>query len=30
MLMTAANVIVVAVLCVQVCVLLTRGVDRDV
>jgi len=30
MLMTAANVVVVAVLCVQVCVLLTRGIDRDV
>jgi hypothetical protein len=30
MLMTAANVVIVAVLCVQVCVLLTRGVDRDV
>jgi len=30
MLMTAANVIVVAALCVQVCKLLIRSIDRDV
>jgi hypothetical protein len=30
MLMTAANVVIVAVLCVQVCVMLTRDADRDV
>jgi len=30
MLMTTANVVVIAVLCIQVCLLLTRGHDRDV